>query len=184
MTLPSTPSFRCDGKRALVTGASSGIGAACAAALAEAGAHVVLAARRLEALKEVEADLTAKGWHAESVVMDVADLAAVESFIDASDPFDILLNSAGMARNVSVPDVTHDDFDRVTAINIRGAYFLTRAVALKLRSAGKPGSLINISSQMGHGRRAGARRSIAAPSTRSRASPRRWPSSSARTGSV
>ena len=150
MTLPKTPSFRLDGKRALVAGASSGIGLASAAALGEAGAHVVVAARRADKLAELVARMTAAGMSAEALALDVADIAATEAQVAAHGPFDALVNSAGLARHSPALDTTEPDFDVVSDLNIKGAYFLTRAVAKGLAEAGKPGSLINISSQMAH----------------------------------
>lgn len=150
MTLPRTPSFRLDGKRALVAGASSGIGRACAVALAEAGASVVLAARRLDALQDTASAMRAEGWQAEPVALDVTDLAASAAVVADHGPFDILLNSAGLARHSAATATTVEDFDAVTNINIRAAYFLTTAVAKDLLARGQPGSLINISSQMAH----------------------------------
>lgn len=150
MELPSTPSLRLDRKRALVTGASSGIGLACAVALAEAGAAVTLVARRQAALEDVRDALTSKGLSAAAARLDVADLEAVDAFVGAQAPFDVLVNGAGLARHSTALSATVDDFDAVMDVNLRGAFFLTRAVAQKLIDAGKPGSLINISSQMGH----------------------------------
>lgn len=148
MDLPSTPSFRLDGKRALVTGASSGIGQACAVALAEAGAEVTLAARSADALADLEAALTDKGLAATALPLDVSDVAATEAAVAARGLFDVLVNSAGMGRHGPALETTEADFDRVAALNLKGAYFLTRAVAKGLIAAGRPGSLINISSQM------------------------------------
>jgi NAD(P)-dependent dehydrogenase (short-subunit alcohol dehydrogenase family) len=148
--LPSAPSFRLDGRRALVVGASSGIGLACASALAEAGAAVTIAARRKAELDGVTAAMSARGWAAEALVLDVADVAATEAAVAAAEPFDVLVNSAGMARHGPALATTLEDFDAVVAVNFRAAYFLTRSVAKKLIETGKPGSLINISSQMGH----------------------------------
>lgn len=150
MTLPTTPSFRLEGKRALVAGASSGIGLACAVALAEAGAKVTVAARRLDALNDLVAELKAKGLKATALALDVADVSAMQQAVADSGPFDVLVNSAGLARHSPSLDTTPDDFDAVSNLNIRGAYFLTQAVAKGLMAAGKPGSLINISSQMAH----------------------------------
>jgi NAD(P)-dependent dehydrogenase (short-subunit alcohol dehydrogenase family) len=150
MTLPKTPSFRLDGKRALVAGASSGIGLACAAALGEAGAHVTVAARRADRLAELVAQMQAAGMQAEALAMDVADVAATEAAVATQGPFDVLVNSAGLARHSPALDTTEPDYDAVTDLNVRGAYFLTRAVAKGLAEAGRPGSLINISSQMAH----------------------------------
>ncbi|UWR87698.1 SDR family NAD(P)-dependent oxidoreductase [Phaeobacter inhibens] len=152
MTLPRTPSFRLDGKRALVTGASSGIGRACAVALAEAGAHVTIAARRIEPLEALVAEMQAADMQAEVMVLDVADIAATQAGISEritqNGAFDILVNSAGLARHSPASDTAEDDFDAVIDLNIKGAYFLTQAVAKGLMAVGNPGSLINISSQM------------------------------------
>lgn len=150
MTLPKTPSFRLDGKRALVAGASSGIGLACAAALAEAGADVTLAARRTEVLEDLVAQLKDAGFAARALAMDVSDVATTQAAVAEQDPFDVLVNSAGLARHGPAQDTTEADFDAVSDLNIKGAYFLTQAVADGLIKAGRPGSLINISSQMAH----------------------------------
>lgn len=150
MTLPQTPSFRLDGKRALVAGASSGIGLACAVALAEQGATVTLAARRASKLETLAEEIRAKGWAAEVMELDVADVSETAKAVEAAGPFDVLVNSAGVARHSKAVDTKADDFDAVMDLNLRGAYFLTQAVAKGLLKAGKPGSLINISSQMAH----------------------------------
>lgn len=148
MTLPQTPSFRLDGKRALVTGGSSGIGLACAVALCEAGAEVTLAARSAERLALVVADMVAAGLSAKAMVMDVSDVAATQKAVAATGPFEVLVNSAGLAIHSPALDTREADFDAVADLNIKGAYFLTTAVARGLIAAGKPGSLINITSQM------------------------------------
>lgn len=148
MTLPKTPSFRLDGKRALVAGASSGIGLACAVALAEAGAEVTVAARRVEALEDLVAQLKDAGFSARALAMGVSDVAATQAAVAEHGPFDVLVNSAGLARHTPAEDTSEDDFDAVAGLNVKGAYFLTQAVAKGLIEAGKPGSLINISSQM------------------------------------
>ena len=150
MTLPKTPSFRLDGKRALVAGASSGIGLACAAALGEAGAHVTLAARRSDVLAARVAEMQAAGMSADAVAMDVTDISATAKIVADAGPFDILVNSAGLARHSKTVDTTEPDFDAVAELNVKGAYFLTQAVAKGLLGAGRTGSLINISSQMAH----------------------------------
>ena len=150
MQFPKTPSFRLDGKRALVAGASSGIGLAAAVALAEHGAEVVLAARRAEKLAYIVAALRDRGWSAQAMTLDITDVEATRTALGAQDPFDIMVNSAGAARHSKAIDTTPQDFDAVMDINLRGAYFLTQAVAQGMLAAGKTGSLINISSQMGH----------------------------------
>ncbi len=148
VNLPRTPSFDLSGKRALVAGASSGIGLACAAALGEARAEVVVAARRADALDALVAQMSAAGMNARALVLDVADVEATRKSVAESGPFDILVNSAGLARHCPAKDTVEADFDAVSDLNIKGAYFLTQTVARGLLDAGKPGSLINISSQM------------------------------------
>jgi NAD(P)-dependent dehydrogenase (short-subunit alcohol dehydrogenase family) len=150
MNLPITPSFSLRNKRALVTGASSGIGRAAAAALAQAGAHVTLIARNQDALERTQAEFAAAGFATEIVALDITDIAATEAMVADREPFDSLVNSAGLARHTPALDTAPADYDAVSNINVRAAYFLTRAVARKLIAAGKPGSLINVSSQMGH----------------------------------
>lgn len=150
MDLPRTPSFQLDGRRALVTGASSGIGLGAAAALAQAGAAVTLVARRAEELEAVRDAIRAEGGVADALPIDITDIAATDAAVAAHGPFDVLVNSAGLARHTLALDTTVQDYDAAMALNLRAAYFLTRAVARGLIAAGKPGSLINISSQMGH----------------------------------
>lgn len=150
MTLPRTPSFRLDTRRALVAGASSGIGAACAVALAELGAQVTLCARREPELRALADEMRAAGMQADILPLDITDIAAVEAALAGRPAFDILVNSAGLARHSPATETTPEDYDAVTNLNTRAAYFLTRSVAKGLLAAGKPGSLINITSQMAH----------------------------------
>ncbi|MEY1554780.1 SDR family NAD(P)-dependent oxidoreductase [Yoonia sp. R2331] len=148
MDLPQTPTFRLDGKRALVAGASSGIGLGCAVALAQAGAAVTLAARSADKLAEVVAALTDAGLTADGMALDVVDIPATQAAVAGAGPFDILVNSAGLAIHSPAVETTPEDFSTVSDLNFKGAYFLTAAVAKGLLEAGKPGSLINITSQM------------------------------------
>jgi NAD(P)-dependent dehydrogenase (short-subunit alcohol dehydrogenase family) len=153
--LPTTPSFRLDGRRALVTGASRGIGLGGAAALAAAGAHVVLAARTTADLDDAVAAIRSRGHSAEALVLDVGDLDAVAISIAETGPFDILFNNAGINRPGPMTAMTRDDFDAVMSVNVRAAYFVAQAVArgmiAAIESGGMVGgSIINTSSQMGH----------------------------------
>jgi 2-deoxy-D-gluconate 3-dehydrogenase len=150
MNLPTTPSFRLDSRRALVTGASSGIGLAAAVALAEAGAHVLMAARGLDKLEAAVAAVRERGHSAEARVMDVADVRMLGAHLDAIGPLDVLVNSAGIARHTPAVDTTPEDYDAVSDINVRGAYFLSVGVAKGMIAAGLKGSIINVTSQMGH----------------------------------
>lgn len=153
MRLPITPSFNLTGKRALVTGASSGIGLGCAVALAEAGADVTLAARSSDKLQAVVTLMTDKGLKANALKLDVTDVASVRHLFENLsnvEAFDIVVNSAGMAKHTPALETEPNDFDDVTDINLRASYFLMQAAAKKLIHANKAGSLINVSSQMGH----------------------------------
>jgi NAD(P)-dependent dehydrogenase (short-subunit alcohol dehydrogenase family) len=150
VALTPTPSFRLDGRRALVTGAGRGIGLSAASALAEAGAHVTLAARSAQEIEEAAASIRARGQQAEALVLDVTDIAAVRKAVAAAAPFQVLVNNAGMNRPKMLADVTVEDFDAIMGLNVRAAYFVAQAVARRLLDAKLPGSIINISSQMGH----------------------------------
>ncbi|MGP6089341.1 SDR family NAD(P)-dependent oxidoreductase [Antarctobacter jejuensis] len=148
MKLPRTPSFRLDGKRALVAGASSGIGLACAVALAEAGAHVIMAARGRERLKKaVEAVLDA-GHSAEPLPLDVSDIDEMRRALVPIGAVDVMINSAGLARHGPALDTDPADYDAVMDANVKGAYFLATSVAQNMVKAGIGGSIITISSQM------------------------------------
>jgi NAD(P)-dependent dehydrogenase (short-subunit alcohol dehydrogenase family) len=149
-TLPRTPSFRLDGRRALVTGAGRGIGLALAAALAQAGAHVVLAARTAAQIEAASAAIRDEGGSAEAIVLDVTDLPAVRAAIAAQPAFDILVNNAGTNRPRDFLEVTEDDYDTITTLNLRAAFFVAQAVSRQMVQAGHKGSIIHISSQMGH----------------------------------
>ncbi len=150
MTLPRTPALTLTGKRALVTGASSGIGRGCAVALAEAGAHVVCAARGVARLDDTVTAMRDAGWSADAVAMDVADLDNLSDRLAQQGPFDIVVNSAGLARHSAAIDTTVADYDTVMGVNLRAAYFLSTLTARAMIKSGTGGSIIHISSQMGH----------------------------------
>jgi len=150
VALTPTPSFRLDGRRALVTGAGRGIGLAAVSAVSDAGAHVTLAARTSKEIEEAADAVRSRGQKAETLTLDVRDVDATMKAIAAREPFDILVNNAGTNRPAPFVDVKIDDFDFVFSLNVRAAYFVAQAVARKLIESRKPGSIINMSSQMGH----------------------------------
>jgi NAD(P)-dependent dehydrogenase (short-subunit alcohol dehydrogenase family) len=158
MVLPRTPSFRLDGRRALVTGAGRGIGLAAAAALAHAGAHVVLAARTATEIEAATAQIRHERGSAEPLVLDVTDFDAMREAIDAQAAFDVLVNNAGTNRPAPFLEVTEQDYDAITTLNQRAAFFVSQAVARRMVQASVRGSIIHISSQMGHV--GGARRTV------------------------
>lgn len=145
--IPQTPSFRLDGRRAVVTGAGRGIGLAAAAALAEAGAQVTLVARTSA---EIEAGAEAIGGKTDFATLDVTDLAAVEAFFASRDPFHVLVNNAGTNRPKPLWEASEEDFDAVMDLNVKSAFFVAQACAKRLIAAGEKGSLIHMGSQMGH----------------------------------
>ncbi|MGE4481446.1 SDR family NAD(P)-dependent oxidoreductase [Acidocella sp.] len=158
MALPRTPSFRLDGKRALITGAGRGIGLAAAAALAQQGAHVVLAARSLNEITEAATMIRAEGGSAETLQMDIADIDSTRDMLATTEAFDILVNNAGTNRPAPFHEVQEKDFDAVMGLNVRAAFFVAQQMAKQLIAQGRPGSIIHMSSQMGHV--GGAQRSV------------------------
>ena len=150
MTLPPIPSFRLDGRRALVTGGTRGIGLGAAVVLAAAGAEVTITARTAADIEAQVDALSERGYAARGATLDVTDTTAVASFLESEAAFDILVNSAGGARHAPFLQVTETDYDAVVALNLTSTFFVSQAVARKLVAAQKPGSIIHISSQMGH----------------------------------
>ena len=148
--IAAAPSFRLDGKRALVTGAGRGIGLAAAGALADAGAHVTLISRTASEIGAAADAIRARGQKADTLVLDVTDLAAMQVAIARAEPYNILVNNAGTNRPKMLLDVAIEDFDAIMGLNVRAAYFVAQAVARRLVEARQPGSIVNISSQMGH----------------------------------
>ena len=143
------PNFRVDGQRALVTGASRGIGFCAAMALAQAGAHVTLVARSMDTLQSAQQDLKSAGFDSEILQLDVTDPTAVDQALQERPAFQILVNNAGMNRPKHLVDVKNEDIDAVFDLNIKAAFYVTRKVTQQLLAAKLPGSIINISSQMG-----------------------------------
>jgi len=150
LEIPQTPSFRLDGKRSLVVGASRGIGLAAAAALAQAGAEVVAAARSKEDLDEFCAELNAQGHKALAVALDAVDSDAVDALFASQGPFDVVVNSVGTNRLARLVDVTNEDLDFLLDVNVKSAFYIARAAARTMQDSGIAGSIITISSQMGH----------------------------------
>lgn len=148
--LPATPSFRLDGKRALVTGAGRGLGLAAAAALAQAGAEVILAARSAPELEAAAQALQGIGGKASTLVLDVTRTAETTDRILNAGPIDILCNNAGTNRPKPVWDVTEEDFDAVVDLNLKAAFFVAQAAAKNMIAHKTKGTLIHMGSQMGH----------------------------------
>jgi NAD(P)-dependent dehydrogenase (short-subunit alcohol dehydrogenase family) len=147
-----------EGKIALVTGASSGLGARFAKVLAMAGAQVVLAARRTERLKELRAEIEAEGGAAHVVALDVTDYASIKGAVAHAEteagPIDILVNNAGVSKAQRLIDVAPEDYAFVTDTNQRGAFFVAQEVAKRMiaRAKGEPKKqhrIINIASVAG-----------------------------------
>lgn len=145
LTLPRTPSFRLDGRRALVTGAGRGIGLAVAAALAEAGAQVTLVARSGDEIRAA-----AQAMSGEAVILDVADEEARNRFFMDRPAFHILVNNAGTNRPMAMTDVTSSDYDAVFDLNVKSAFFIAQGCARQMIAESVTGSLIHMGSQMGH----------------------------------
>ena len=157
MQLPVTPSFRLDGRCALVTGGSKGIGLAAAAALLQAGAHITIAARSATeldgALQALRAMRAGAGQRIHGERLDVTDARAVAAMVARQaglQPFDILVNNAGMNRLGNLAEMEDANLDAVLDLNVKAAFYVARECVKALLAAGRGGSIINMSSQMGH----------------------------------
>lgn len=144
---------RLDGRCALVTGASSGLGWHFAQVLAGAGAAVALAARRSERLEELAALIRAGGGRAFPVAMDVRDRASVEAACarieDEFQPIDVLVNNSGIVRTRPVLEHTADDWLEVIDTNLNGVWWVAQAVARRMAVRGGGGSIVNVASTLG-----------------------------------
>ena len=132
-----------------MTGASRGIGLAAATALAQAGAAVTLVARSESELREVCLEISAAGGQCDYLVLNVTDSRAVTEQLAQRGPFQILVNNAGMNRPKELVQLEDEDIDAVFDLNVKAAFYVTRVVVKGLLAAGLPGSVINVSSQMG-----------------------------------
>jgi NAD(P)-dependent dehydrogenase (short-subunit alcohol dehydrogenase family) len=141
--------FNLNGKTALVTGASGGLGAHFAAVLAGAGARVIVAARREAELAEVAAKIRADGGICETATLDVSSSASIAALEPSLAEVDILVNNAGIVIQKSLLDQTEADWDAVVDTNVKGMFLLTQAAARAMKARGKGGSIVNISSILG-----------------------------------
>ncbi len=149
------------GRVALVTGASSGLGAQFARTLARAGAVVVLASRRTERLDDLRVSIEAEGGDAHVVALDVTDMASIRAAVAHAEtevgPIDILVNNSGVSTTQRLQDVTEADYDFIMGTNVRGAFFVAQEVARRMLARAKgaaPGTwvggrIINIASMAG-----------------------------------
>jgi NAD(P)-dependent dehydrogenase (short-subunit alcohol dehydrogenase family) len=153
-----THPFSLAGKRALVTGAGRGIGEASAKALAAAGAAVTLTARTEGEIAAAAAAIRGDGGQADWFACDVTDTQAFRAALAKRPAYDVFLNNAGMNRPQPFQEVSEENFDAVMALNLRAAFFAAQAAAQRMIADGVKGSIITMSSQMGHV--GGARRSV------------------------
>ena len=135
------------GKRALVTGASSGLGLHFAGVLARAGASVTLAARRETHVAEEAEALRLQGFDAASAMLDVTSPASIEQVFESAPPFDIVINNAGISGSGTAMDMTSEAFDEVIATNLSGVFAVSQAAARTMKPKG--GSIVNIASILG-----------------------------------
>jgi len=142
--------FQLRDKAILITGASRGIGASIAEFLSSSGAKVTLVSRKEEELCRLANRLKAAGGDVDFIALDVTDLAAVKNSKLNRQVFDVLINNAGTNNPMSFLDVTEDVYEKITNLNNKATYFLTQLVVGNMISSKKQGSIINISSQMGH----------------------------------
>ncbi|WP_224366249.1 SDR family NAD(P)-dependent oxidoreductase [Hyalangium versicolor] len=141
------------GKNVLITGASSGLGQHFATTLGEAGASVVLAARRDSLLQETVAALRARGVNAHAVPLDVRDPASVTAAFDAATSaagvIDVVINNAGITATTPALDISHDEWSRILDTNLTGCFTVAQQAARRLKAAGRGGTIVNVASILG-----------------------------------
>ena len=143
---------RLDNKTAFITGASSGIGKHCAILLAQAGAKVALASRRIEQLQSVVDQITQLGGQARAFELDVTNKKSVTKCFDEMTAWSlptIVINNAGMSINRKLLDQTEEDWDRVIDTNLKGCWLVATEAARRLAAANTPGNIVNIASILG-----------------------------------
>ncbi len=134
----------------MVTGASKGLGAGCALALTDSGADLILVSRNADDLAKVASDIEAKRRHAHVIAADVTDAVTISSALKAAPPFHILVNNAGTNIPEPFADVTAEHFDQIMDVNVKAAFFVAQTAAVRMISESIQGSIIHMSSQMGH----------------------------------
>lgn len=142
-------SWALDGRLALVTGASSGLGARFAATLASVGAEVILTARREAELAAVADDIRASGGRCSTILLDVSDPTSIGALGDVLKHVDILVNNAGLARQAFALEQSEADWDVVIDTNLKGMFLMAQATGRAMKARGKGGSIINIASIVG-----------------------------------
>jgi NAD(P)-dependent dehydrogenase (short-subunit alcohol dehydrogenase family) len=142
--------FNLKGQRALITGASKGLGLGCAELLADAGAEVVLVGRGAQELEQAVAAIVGRGGKASAAMCDVTKTDQVTQMIAGLPDIHVLVNNAG--TNIPEPfgAVTEEHYDAIFNINVRAAFFVAQGIAAQMIKRGLKGSIINMSSQMGH----------------------------------
>ncbi|MDX3909552.1 MAG: glucose 1-dehydrogenase [Sphingobium sp.] len=141
--------FSLSGKTALITGASAGLGAHFAKVLAQNGARVILAARRVDALDQVATDIAAAHGAVSTVALDVTVPDSIAALADVLAGTDILVNNAGVVREKPVLDQTEADWDAVIDTNLKGMFLMAQAAARAMKESGRGGNIINVASILG-----------------------------------
>jgi len=144
--------FRLDGKTVLITGASSGIGKHCATFLAQSGARLAIASRRINKLQSIVGEITQLGGQARAFELDVTNQKSVMKCFDELAHWSlptIVINNAGISVNRKLLDQTEEDWDRVIDTNLKGCWLVATEAARRLAAANTPGNFINIASILG-----------------------------------